>query len=60
MGLALPIASGLAAQRDAKVASDTGLLLAVNTAGTVVGTFVVPFVLIPAIGSPRPCSCWRC
>jgi spermidine synthase len=53
MGLALPIASGLAAQRDAKVASDTGLLLAVNTAGTVVGTFVVPFLLIPAIGSPR-------
>jgi len=53
MGLALPIASGLAAQRDAKVASDTGLLLAVNTAGTVFGTFVVPFVLIPAIGSSR-------
>jgi spermidine synthase len=53
MGLSLPIASGLAAQRDAKVASDTGLLLAVNTAGTVFGTFVVPFVLIPAIGSPR-------
>ncbi len=53
MGLSLPIASGLAAQRDAKVASDTGLLLSVNTAGTVFGTFVVPFVLIPAIGSPR-------
>ncbi len=53
MGLALPIASGIAAQRDAKVASDTGLLLAVNTAGIVLGTFVVPFVLIPAIGSPR-------
>jgi predicted membrane-bound spermidine synthase len=53
MGLALPIASGLAAQRDAKDASDTGLLLSVNTAGTVVGTFVVPFLLIPAIGSPR-------
>jgi spermidine synthase len=53
MGLALPIASGLAAQRDAKVASDTGLLLAANTAGIVSGTFVVPFVLIPMIGSPR-------
>ncbi len=53
MGLSLPIASGLAAQRDAKVASDTGLLLAVNTVGTVCGTFLVPFVLIPAIGSPR-------
>ncbi len=53
MGLALPIASGLAAQRDAHVASDTGLLLAVNTAGTVCGTFIVPFVLIPTIGSPR-------
>ena len=53
MGLALPIASGLAAQRDAKVASDTGLLLAVNTLGTVCGTFLVPFVLMPTLGSPR-------
>lgn len=53
MGLALPIASGLAAQRDGRVGSDTGTLLAANTAGTVIGTFIVPFVLIPTIGSPR-------
>ena len=53
MGLSLPIASGLAAQRDAHVGSDTGLLLAVNTGGTVCGTFIVPFVLIPTIGSPQ-------
>lgn len=53
MGLALPVASGLAAQRDGRIGGDTGALLAVNTAGTVVGTFVVPFVLIPTIGSPH-------
>lgn len=53
MGLALPVASGLAAQRDGKIGGDTGALLAMNTAGTVVGTFVVPFVLMPTIGSPR-------
>ncbi|HVA87115.1 MAG TPA: hypothetical protein VNF73_12480, partial [Candidatus Saccharimonadales bacterium] len=53
MGLSLPIASGLVAQRDAHVGSDTGLLLAANTVGTVCGTFLVPFVLIPTIGSPE-------
>ena len=29
-----------------------GLLLAANTLGAIVGTFVVPFFVIPAIGSP--------
>ncbi len=53
MGLALPIASGLAARGDETVGGDTGRLLAANTAGTVVGTFIVPFFLIPLIGSPR-------
>src|SRR6266508_1786977 len=53
MGLALPVASGLAARRDERVGGDTGTLLAANTAGIVVGTFAVPFVLMPAIGSPR-------
>ncbi|HEV2011366.1 MAG TPA: fused MFS/spermidine synthase [Candidatus Limnocylindria bacterium] len=53
MGLALPIASGLAARRDDQVGADTGALLAVNTLGTVVGTFVVPFLLVPFVGSPR-------
>lgn len=53
MGLALPIASGLAAQRDGHIGGDTGALLAANTAGIVVGTFAVPFVLMPLVGSPR-------
>src|SRR3989441_4421884 len=53
MGLALPIASGLVAQRDESVGTDTGLLLGANTLGIVIGTFVVPFVLVPTIGSPR-------
>jgi len=53
MGLALPVASGLAAQRDLHIGADTGALLAANTVGIVVGTFAVPFVLMPWIGSPR-------
>lgn len=53
MGLALPVASGLAAQRDGHIGGDTGALLAANTVGIVGGTFVVPFVLMPTIGSPR-------
>jgi predicted membrane-bound spermidine synthase len=53
MGLALPVASGLAAQRDEHVGGDTGALLAANTLGIVVGTFAVPFVFMPSIGSPR-------
>lgn len=57
MGLALPIASGLVAQRDERIGTDTGLLLGANTLGIVIGTFVVPFVLVPAIGSPRSAAC---
>jgi spermidine synthase len=53
LGFALPIAAGLTSSADRTVGSDTGLLLGVNTAGTVIGTFVVPFFLVPAIGSPH-------
>jgi spermidine synthase len=53
MGLSLPIAAGIAAQHDRHVGSDTGSLLAVNTGGIVVATFVIPFLFVPAIGSPR-------
>ncbi len=33
--------------------SESGRLLAANTVGAIIGTFVVPFVLIPLVGSPR-------
>jgi spermidine synthase len=53
LGFALPIAAGLAPSADHTVGSDTGLLLGANTTGTVIGTFLIPFFLVPAIGSPH-------
>jgi predicted membrane-bound spermidine synthase len=52
MGLTFPASSALVAESDGKVATNAGSLLAANTAGAIVGTFVVPFLLIVAIGSP--------
>jgi len=51
MGLTFPASSALVAEPGGRVATNAGALLAANTAGAIVGTFVVPFVLIPAIGS---------
>ena len=53
MGLSFPAASALVAGRDAEVGGRAGLLLASNTVGAIVGTFLVPFVVIPLIGSPN-------
>jgi predicted membrane-bound spermidine synthase len=36
-----------------RIAANTGRLLAVNTAGAILATFVIPFFVIPAIGSPN-------
>ena len=52
MGLTFPAASALIAGRDDEVGSRSGLLLASNTLGAIIGTFVVPFVVIPLVGSP--------
>ncbi len=52
MGLSFPASSALVGGREGKVATSAGLLLAANTVGAIVGTFVVPFFVIPAIGSP--------
>ena len=56
LGLTLPLASRLVAGADGEGAEgglgrDAGLLLACNTVGAIGGTFVVPFFLIPVIGS---------
>lgn len=53
MGLSFPAASALVAGRDGRVATSAGLLLAANTIGAIVGTFAVPFFVIPAVGSPN-------
>jgi spermidine synthase len=52
MGLSFPAASGLVGGPEGKVGSRAGLLLSVNTLGAIAGTFLVPFVVIPAVGSP--------
>ncbi len=52
MGLSFPAASGLVGGPDARVGSRAGLLLSANTLGAITGTFLVPFVVIPAVGSP--------
>ena len=52
MGLSFPASAALVAGRSGKVATSAGQLLAANTLGAIVGTFVVPFFVIPAIGSP--------
>lgn len=52
MGLAFPASSALLEDRDGRVATATGQLLAANTFGAISGTFLIPFFVIPAIGSP--------
>jgi spermidine synthase len=52
MGLSFPASSSLLADDPDRIATYAGRLLASNTAGAIVGTFVIPFFLIPAIGSP--------
>ena len=52
MGIAFPAASALLDDREGRQGTNAGKLLAANTLGAIAGTFVVPFVVIPAIGSP--------
>jgi spermidine synthase len=53
MGFTFPAASGLISDSAGHIATSAGTLLAANTLGAIVGTFVVPFVVIPAVGSPN-------
>ena len=52
MGLTFPAASALIADPDGHVGSNSGLLLSANTLGAITGTFLIPFVVIPLVGSP--------
>ncbi len=52
MGLSFPAASALVAGDDHDIGGRSGLLLSANTLGAIIGTFVVPFAVIPLIGSP--------
>jgi spermidine synthase len=53
MGLALPLASCFVGRGDERVGRDVGLLLGANTVGVIIGTSVVPFLLVPLLGSQR-------
>ena len=52
LGIAFPTASALLRDRAAEAGTESGSLLAVNTTGAIVGSLVVPFILMPTIGSP--------
>ena len=52
MGFTFPAASTLLGDDPSRIAANAGRLLAANTAGAIAATFVIPFFVIPAIGSP--------
>jgi len=52
MGFAFPTASELLRDDRGSAGSESGLLLGVNTTGAILGSLVIPFVLMPTIGSP--------
>ncbi len=52
LGLAFPTASALLRDQQTEAGSESGSLLAVNTTGSILGSVVIPFVLMPTIGSP--------
>ena len=52
MGITFPATAALLGDETGTEGSATGALLAVNTAGSLVATFVLPFFVIPLIGSP--------
>lgn len=53
MGIVFPMSSMLVADSDDRVGTSAGMLLGANTVGALFGTFVVPFVLMPILTSPR-------
>ena len=52
MGIAFPTASALLRDEIGHAGTESGTLLAVNTTGAIIGSLVIPFVLMPTIGSP--------
>ena len=52
LGVAFPAASALLPAGAERAGTSSGALLAVNTTGAIVGSLVLPFVLVPLLGSP--------
>jgi spermidine synthase len=53
LGIAFPTASALLDEVSSEAGTASGALLAANTSGAIIGSLVIPFVLMPAIGSPN-------
>jgi spermidine synthase len=53
MGFTFPATSTLLSDDAERVAANAGRLLAANTIGSILATFVIPFFVIPLIGSPN-------
>ncbi len=52
LGIAFPTASALLRDAAGEAGTESGSLLASNTTGAILGSLVVPFILMPTIGSP--------
>ncbi len=52
LGLSFPAASALLSDDTRHAGSESGSLVAVNTVGAIAGSVIIPFLLIPALGSP--------
>ena len=52
LGVAFPASSALLPNDAAHAGEGSGGLLAVNTIGSIAGSLLVPFILIPLVGSP--------
>jgi spermidine synthase len=52
LGIAFPTASALLRDRAGEAGTESGSLLASNTTGAIIGSLVIPFILMPTIGSP--------
>ena len=52
MGIAFPTSSELLREERDRAGSASGWLLAANTVGAILGSLVIPFVLMPTVGSP--------
>jgi len=52
LGLSFPAASALLADDARHAGSESGSLVAVNTIGAITASVIIPFLLIPVLGSP--------
>jgi spermidine synthase len=52
LGIAFPTAAALLRDQATEAGSESGSLLASNTSGAILGSLLVPFILMPTFGSP--------